>query len=123
MDKQVRYVCPTCQQLLECVGVNKRAGDHGSSIDLSFECPRCPHMIGITINVPNGLYIPADQMWNYKGGIIPRERTIVEVDNRDERTTWLWLNQHEYIEVDPVELHANMLENCCCEPDDCGREN
>jgi len=37
-----------------------------------------------------------------------------EVDNRDSRTTWLWIGGYgnQYIEVDPVELIKNMIENC-----------
>jgi len=40
-----------------------------------------------------------------------KERTIVEIDNRDDRTTWLHLEDGSYVEVDPIELFINMLEN------------
>jgi hypothetical protein len=36
---------------------------------------------------------------------------VDEVDNRDSRTTWLWIG-NDYVEVDPVDLIENMLENC-----------
>jgi len=41
---------------------------------------------------------------------------IKSVDNRDERTTWLWLNELQYVEVDPVDIYNNMLENCQEDP-------
>lgn len=41
-----------------------------------------------------------------------REVEVVRVDNRDERTTWLWINEQMYVEVDPVDLYENMKENC-----------
>ncbi len=37
---------------------------------------------------------------------------ITEWDNRDPATTWLWIDKVRYIEVNPVELIANMVENC-----------
>jgi len=37
---------------------------------------------------------------------------VVLVDNRDPRCTWLWISDHEYVEVDPVDLVENMVENC-----------
>lgn len=33
------------------------------------------------------------------------------LDNRDLHTTWLWLNTKEYVEVDPVDLLKNAIEN------------
>jgi hypothetical protein len=41
-------------------------------------------------------------------------RTSIDlIDNRDQMTTWLWINgETEYIEVDPIELMTNMVENC-----------
>lgn len=41
-----------------------------------------------------------------------RHIPVVQVDNRDSRTTWLWTSDWEYVEVDPVELIENMIENC-----------
>ncbi len=35
----------------------------------------------------------------------------VTVDNRDDGCTWLWINDEVYIEVNPIELFLNMLEN------------
>ncbi len=35
------------------------------------------------------------------------------VDNRDARTTWLWIDgETRFIEVDPIDLLVNMIENC-----------
>jgi hypothetical protein len=36
---------------------------------------------------------------------------ILDTDNRDDSTTWLWINQREYVEVNPKELMENMIEN------------
>ncbi len=46
----------------------------------------------------------------------PEHRTnvpITEWDNRDPSETWLWIDQHRYVCVDPVEMIENMIENCC----------
>ena len=45
---------------------------------------------------------------------LPQRHTDIEIDNRDSRTTWLWIGGYgnEYLEVDPVELIENMIENC-----------
>jgi hypothetical protein len=42
---------------------------------------------------------------------VPIRREITVVDNRDTRTTWLWIDTTHYIEVDPYELLRNALEN------------
>ena len=45
---------------------------------------------------------------------IAEQYNIGDVDNRDTNTTWLWLDgtaTPSYVEVDPVELFLNMLEN------------
>ena len=35
------------------------------------------------------------------------------IDNRDPGTTWIWLEgTGDYVEVSPVELVENMIENC-----------
>jgi hypothetical protein len=46
--------------------------------------------------------------------IMTWERVEYEVDNRDQRTTWLWIGGYgnQYLEVDPIELIENMVENC-----------
>lgn len=44
-------------------------------------------------------------------GIIPERVDVTEVDNRDQGATWLWIGD-DYVEVDPVELISNMIENC-----------
>lgn len=36
---------------------------------------------------------------------------VSNIDNRDYRTTWLWVSGARYIEVDPIELVANAVEN------------
>ncbi len=43
---------------------------------------------------------------------IPVRNEVTEVDNRDSRTTWLWISSNQYIEVDPIDLIKNMVENC-----------
>ena len=48
---------------------------------------------------------------------MPYHKRDVIVDNRDPRTTWLWISPTEYIEVDPINLVTNMVENCF-EPED-----
>lgn len=40
-----------------------------------------------------------------------KEVPVVETDNRDPRTTWLWINDKEYVEVDPYDLVENSIEN------------
>ena len=40
-----------------------------------------------------------------------RERDDYDVDNRDIRTTWLTLSDETYLEIDPVEIMDNALEN------------
>ncbi len=105
----MRYVCPCCQVELRMAGSRVRPGPFGATWDIHLECMTCSHILGITVSVPS------------KKGFFPREedertfvkREVESVDSRDDRTTWLWLNDGEFVEVDPVELHANMLENCC----------
>lgn len=46
-----------------------------------------------------------------------RQAPIVVMDNRDQNTTWLWLNETDYVEVDPADLYRNMVENCFEEAD------
>lgn len=36
---------------------------------------------------------------------------VESVDNRDFRTTWLWLDGSHYVEVDPIDLVENAVEN------------
>ena len=36
---------------------------------------------------------------------------ITELDNRGPDTTWIWINEHEYVEVNPTELYENMVRN------------
>lgn len=39
----------------------------------------------------------------------------MDIDNRDDHTTWLWpagQDIGEPIEIDPFEIFTNMLENC-----------
>jgi chemotaxis protein histidine kinase CheA len=38
--------------------------------------------------------------------------TILSTDNRDFRTTWLWIDNKRYVEVDPLDLLKNAIENC-----------
>lgn len=40
-----------------------------------------------------------------------RRVPIENTDNRDFRTTWLWLDGSRYIEVDPIDLVQNAVEN------------
>lgn len=40
---------------------------------------------------------------------------VKEVDNRDFRTTWLWIDDDHYIEVDPLELLENAIDNITLE--------
>jgi len=45
---------------------------------------------------------------------LPERYDIKELDNRDSDTTWIWLDGTDtpsYVEVDPIELFTNMLEN------------
>ena len=46
-----------------------------------------------------------------KEGSIPERYDVASVDNRDYRTTWLWIGR-DYVEVDPVDLFTNMIDNC-----------
>lgn len=37
------------------------------------------------------------------------------LDNRDQGTTWIWIDDIRttpYVEVNPIELYENMIENC-----------
>lgn len=36
---------------------------------------------------------------------------ILKTDNRDLTTTWLWTDNHKFIEVNPWDLVKNALEN------------
>jgi hypothetical protein len=36
---------------------------------------------------------------------------VVDTDNRDSRTTWLLLEDGNFVEVDPYELLLNVVEN------------
>lgn len=36
---------------------------------------------------------------------------IKSTDNRDPHTTWLWINDRQYVEVNPIELVYNVIEN------------
>lgn len=37
---------------------------------------------------------------------------VKELDNRDHNTTWVWTGENNFVEVNPVELFQNMVENC-----------
>jgi len=39
------------------------------------------------------------------------KRSVVDYDNRDDRTTELFLDNGDYVEVDVVELYDNLKEN------------
>jgi hypothetical protein len=41
----------------------------------------------------------------------PRQVEVESTDNRDVNTTWLWIEPNAYVEVDPVDLLLNALEN------------
>lgn len=46
-------------------------------------------------------------------GIIPERYDVKHLDNRDQGTTWVYLDgMHDYVEVDPTEIMGNMIENC-----------
>ena len=116
------YQCPSCRELLSMVNITTRTGSIGGEVvtshDLHFECMTCPHILSMVVNVPNGTFIPHAQWYNVqpdliKGSMGKSTRVdITEWDNRDERCTWLWISESEYIEVDPQELYQNMRENC-----------
>ena len=42
---------------------------------------------------------------------VPVERIIRSLDNRDSNITWLWISDHEYVEVNIAELVDNAKEN------------
>lgn len=49
----------------------------------------------------------------------PERYDVRETDNRDTNTTWLWLDgtsTPSYVEVDPIDLFVNMVDNL--DPDD-----
>ena len=39
------------------------------------------------------------------------KRSVVDYDNRDDRTTELFLDNGDYVEVDVIELYDNLKEN------------
>ncbi len=39
------------------------------------------------------------------------ELQVQRTENRDAVTTWLWVNDEDYIEINPIDLIINMLEN------------
>ena len=43
--------------------------------------------------------------------VLSNRREVTEVDNRDASETWLWLGRRDRVEVDPVDLVENMIEN------------
>jgi len=45
--------------------------------------------------------------------VIPKRLKVSSVDNRDSRTTWLWVDSEypSYVEVDPVDLFLDALRN------------
>lgn len=43
--------------------------------------------------------------------MIPVQRDVVQVDNRDSNTTWLWISDTEYVEVIISDLVENAKEN------------
>lgn len=105
----VRYVCPCCQHTLTHTETRSREGTMDGGIvysyDLHFECMTCSHIMAVVVNVPNPLkFRPIED------GMF-RRRDIYAMNNRDEDTTWIWLNREEYIVVNPHKIMANMIEN------------
>ena len=98
-----QYYCPTCSEELSHVGTEKQLDEGLKWYRVHLECMHCPEIMSVTISVPRAEDLP-------EGGV---EREVRRVDSRDDHTTWLWISDDEYIEVDPVELHHNMLMNCC----------
>lgn len=42
----------------------------------------------------------------------PKHQYGTEFDNRDPNTTWIWINDNEYVEINIAELVDNMIQNC-----------
>ena len=104
-NKITKYYCPLCAEEAEVIQVDDQKGDTGAT-DVTWkrvhlECRgNCP-LLWSVVDIPDECY----------DGVMRRHRPVIEVDNRDSRTTWLWINQTEYVEIDPVALMNNMLEN------------
>lgn len=43
---------------------------------------------------------------------IPKRLEVVDTDNRDESTTTLTLSDGSTVDVNPIELVKNMIDNC-----------
>ncbi len=110
MTTQRTFYCPCCGQPADVVQVDVQHGDIGDT-DITWkrvhlEClGKCP-VLWSCVDIPN-------ECLNDKVPTIPLWINVDTVDNRDSRTTWLWINgDTEYIEIDPVDLIQNMVENC-----------
>ena len=106
------YHCPLCREPMRHVETRTVYGTIGdqvcNSYNLHFECMTCPDVLGIIVSVPNMEVTERDDLRDLMNR---KEQTVLEVDNRDDRTTWLWLAGNKYVEVDPTDLYENMLEN------------
>ncbi len=110
MTKQAVYYCPGCGNEAEVIQVDDQHGDIGD-VDVTWkrihlECRHSCSLLWACYDEPNECFT----------GALQKHREVIEVDNRDERTTWLWISRSDYIEVDPVDLIGNMIENCRPEP-------
>ncbi len=100
-----RYYCPLCSEEAEVIQVDDVPGDIGDEEitwkRVHLECRgKCP-LLWSCVDIPTECY----------DGMFPTRRVVVEVDNRDRATTWLWISKSDYVEVNPTDLMNNMLEN------------
>ncbi len=104
-NKVTKYYCPLCAEEAEVIQVDDVKGSIGDEtvtwkrvhLECRHECP----LLESHVDVPDECY----------DGMMPKRRVVVEVDNRDSRTTWLWIGVSDYVEIDPIDLLENMLEN------------
>ena len=108
MTTQRTFYCPCCGQPADVVQIDDVPNDEKTVTwkRVHLEClGRCPVLWGC-VDIPT-------ECLNDGTPTIPLHLKVDTVDNRDSRTTWLWINgDTEYIEVDPVDLIENMIENC-----------
>ena len=106
MTKQTVFYCPGCGKEAEVIQVDDQHGDIGD-VDVTWkrihlECRHnCP-LLWACYDTPEECY----------GGILQKRVTDVTVDNRDPSATWLWISKSDYVEIKPLDLVENMVENC-----------
>ncbi len=103
-NKISTFYCPSCSNRAEVIQVDDVQDDEKTVTwkRVHLECRHSCPLLWSCIDIPAECY----------GGVLRNRQEVVQVDNRDPGATWLWLSLSDFVEIDPVDLVENMIENC-----------